>query len=159
MIYSSACAYAIQAMARLALLRPDGYVLLEDICEGADLPRHFVAKIFQDLVRHGLLTSAKGRGGGFALGRKPEKISLLDILAVVDGTETLDACMVGMGECNDQQPCAMHDHFQPLRQALREFLERTTLADMNDSLRGKIEASGKKVPKPKTRSKPLRIIY
>jgi len=159
MIYSNACAYAIRAMARLALLRPDGYILLDEICEGGDLPRHFVAKIFQDLVRNGLLTSAKGRGGGFALARKPAKVSLLDIVAVVDGTEWLDACMVGMAQCDEKQPCAMHDHWQPLRQELKDFLERTTLADMSTSLRNKIEKAGDEVPVPKSRSKPLRIIY
>lgn len=75
MIYSNACAYAIHAMARLASLRPDGYVLLDELCADSDLPRHFVAKIFQDLVRQGLLKSAKGRGGGFALARKARKIT------------------------------------------------------------------------------------
>jgi Rrf2 family protein len=134
-------------------------MLLDELCEGGDLPRHFVAKIFQDLVRQGLLTSAKGRGGGFALARKPEKICLLDIVTVVDGTDSLDECMVGMAECDEKQPCAMHDHFRPLRQEVRRFLEKTTLADMSQSLRSKFEKAGKKVPTPKSRSKPLRIIY
>ena len=43
MIYSNACAYAIRAMTRLAMMRPDGYVLLDELCEGSDLPQHFVA--------------------------------------------------------------------------------------------------------------------
>ena len=70
MIYSNACAYAIRAMARLALLRPEGYILLDELCDNSDLPRHFVAKIFQELVRRGLLISAKGRRGGFAQDRQ-----------------------------------------------------------------------------------------
>ena len=44
MIYSNACSYAIQAMTRLALVRPDGYVLLDELCEGTDLPRHLDRK-------------------------------------------------------------------------------------------------------------------
>jgi Rrf2 family protein len=158
MIYSNACAYAIRAMARLAMIRPDGYVLLEELCEGTDLPRHFVAKIFQDLVRNGLLTSAKGRGGGFALARQPSKIALFDIVAVVDGVEWLDACVVGMAECNDKQPCPQHDHWQPLREQLRGFLTATTLADMADSLRFKIEALGGPLPQAKSQSKPVKVI-
>ena len=75
MLYSHTCAYAIRTMSRLAAIRADGYVLLNELCAGGELPRHFVAKIFQDLVREGLLISAKGRGGGFVLARPPETIT------------------------------------------------------------------------------------
>ena len=159
MIYSKASAYAIRAVTRLALLRPDGYVRLEEICQDDVLPHDYMAKIFLELVRQRLLISAKGRGGGFALTREPAKVSLLDIVAVIDGTEWLDACTVGMGECNAKQPCPVHDHFELLRQDLRSFLERTTLADSTAALRSKYEKAGKKVPTPKSRSKPLKIIH
>ena len=156
MIYSNACAYAIRAMARLAMLRPDGYVLLDELCEGSDLPRHFVAKIFQDLVRKGLLTSAKGRGGGFALARKPSKITLYDIVAVVDGVEDLDACVVGFAKCDDKQACPLHDQWAPMRNQIKEFLARTTLDKMSETVLTKMEILGQPVPELKSPSKPLR---
>lgn len=157
MIYSNACSYAIRAMARLAMLRPDGYVLLDELCEGTDLPRHFVAKIFQDLVRHGLLTSAKGRGGGFALARKPSEITLFDIVAVVDGVEELDHCVVGMAKCDDQQPCPQHDQWKSIRIQLRKFLVETSLEKMSRTLERKLELSKQPIPEPKSKSKPVRI--
>jgi Rrf2 family protein len=155
MIYSNACAYAIRAMTRLAALRPDGYVLLDDLCEGSDLPRHFVAKIFQDLVRKGLLTSAKGRGGGFALARKANKISLYDIVEVIDGVEQFDACVVGMHRCDDLQPCPQHDHWKPLRSELKNYLMQTSLEEMAASLSRKLELIGKPLTKPESKSKPV----
>ena len=157
MIYSNACSYAIRAMSRLAMLRPDGYVLLDELCEGTDLPRHFVAKIFQDLVRRGLLTSAKGRGGGFALARRPESISLHDIVGVIDGVEELDQCVVGMERCDAQQHCPQHDDWEPLRNQLREFLTGTTLARMADTIKRKLELAGHPVPELKSKSKPVKI--
>lgn len=156
MIYSNACAYAIRAMARLAMLRPDGYVLLDELCEGSDLPRHFVAKIFQELVRKGLLTSAKGRGGGFALARKPGRITLYDIVAIIDGVERLDQCVVGMEKCNDQQPCPQHDQWVAIRQTLATFLRETTLERMALTLNTKLELLGKGKPQLKSKSKPVR---
>jgi len=90
MIYSNACAYAIRAMTHLAMVRPHGYLLLDELCEATLVPRHFIAKIFQDLVRKGLLVSAKGRGGGFALARPVDQIMLADIVAVVDGLEQFE---------------------------------------------------------------------
>lgn len=157
MIYSNACAYAIRAMARLALVRPDGYVLLDELCEGSDLPRHFVAKIFQELVRKGLLTSAKGRGGGFALAKKPGKITLYDIVAVIDGVERLDQCVVGMEKCNDQQPCPQHDQWVSIRQTLANFLRETTLEKMAGTLKRKLELIGADLPEPRSKSKPVKV--
>lgn len=157
MIYSSACSYAIRAMARLAMVRPDGYVLLEELCAGTDLPKHFVAKIFQELVRRGLLTSAKGRGGGFALARPANKITLYDIVAIVDGVEELDHCVVGMARCDDEQPCPQHDQWKGIRNQLRRFLLETTLERMSATLGRKMEISGQPKPEFKHKSKPLRL--
>lgn len=156
MIYSNACAYAIRALTRLAALRPDGYALLDELCDESDLPRHFVAKIFQDLVRKGLLVSAKGRGGGFALARSPEKISLYDIVAAVDGTEQLEACVVGFAKCDDKQPCPQHEQWKPIRQQLRGYLQKTTLANMGEALGRKLETLGRPLPVLESKSKPVK---
>lgn len=139
MIYSNACAYAIRAMSQLAMLRPDGFMLLDELCDGTDLPRHFVAKIFQDLVRKGLLASAKGRGGGFALPRSPDQITLYDIVAAVDGADHLEDCVVGMARCDDKQPCPQHDQWKSVREHLRKFLKETTLTTMSATLQRKLQ--------------------
>jgi len=155
MIYSNACAYAIRAMTRLAMVRPDGYVLLDELCEGNDLPRHFVAKIFQDLVRKGLLLSAKGRGGGFALARPADQISLFDIVTVIDGAEQFEQCVVGFATCNDQQPCPQHDQWKHIRESIETYLKQTTLAEMAQTLDKKLRTLGVAVEEPRSRSKPL----
>jgi len=154
-IYSKQCAYAIRALTRLAMVRPDGYVLLDELCEGTDLPRHFVAKIFQDLVRKGLLQSAKGRGGGFALARKPDKIRLYDIVVLIDGQEQFDQCVVGMAECDDRQPCPQHEEWVHIRANIRKFLIETTLAKMSRTCSRKLELIGVTVPEPQSKSKPV----
>lgn len=155
MIYSSACAYAIRALSHLALMRPDGYVLLDELCDGTDLPRHFVAKIFQDLVRHGLLISAKGRGGGFALAQPPKQMTLYDIVEAVDGVRGLDQCVVGMAKCDDKQPCPQHDQWKSIRGSIRTYLEKTTLDRMAKTLDRKLQLIGKSRPQARSRSKPV----
>ena len=127
MIYSAACAHAIRAMSRLAAEKPGGYLLLEDLCEGTDLPRHFVAKILQDLVRRELLASAKGRGGGFALARPPNTIRLYDIVVAVDGVKQFNECVMGLAQCDDHQPCPLHDDWTIVRKVIENFLLETTL--------------------------------
>ena len=156
MIYSNACAYAIRALTRLTMVRPDGYVLLDELCEGTDLPRHFVAKIFQDLVRNGLLVSAKGRGGGFALARPPQDIPLIDIMAIIDSKDDLDSCVVGMAQCDDEQPCPQHDEWKSLRGEIRKFLEETNLRTMAETLSNKMAIIGEPTPIFQSKSKPVK---
>ena len=137
MIFSSSTEYAIRGLSELAARKADGPIMLDDLVAGTGLPRDFVAKIFQKLVHAGILRSAKGRGGGFALARAQHEITLMDIVEAIEGPQLLDACVVGLERCNDHMPCAQHDLYKPIRQRLKDYLRTTTLADMAASLRSK----------------------
>jgi len=139
MIYSTTCSYAIRAMSRLAVIRPDGYVRIQELCEGTNLPSHFLAKIFRDLVGAGLLTSAKGRGGGFALAKRPKEIRLYDIVDAIDGIKSYSQCVVGLAKCDATQPCPQHDQFTPVRKQILAYLESTTLHQMSQALAKKMD--------------------
>ena len=130
MLYSNACTYAVRALARLAHERPDGYLLMDELCADTSLPRHFVAKIFQGLVRDGLLHSAKGRGGGFALAHKPQDITLAEIVAAVDGPDVLDDVEVGITD--EDHPIL--PKWATLGTRVRAYLEKTTLKQIADQL-------------------------
>jgi Rrf2 family protein len=137
MIFTSATEYAIRGLSELAARKVEGPIMLDDLVAGTGLPRDFVAKIFQKLVRAGILRSAKGRGGGFALARPQHEITVMDIVEAVEGPQTLDRCVVGLERCNDSMPCSQHDLYKPIRQRLKDYLRTTTLADMAASLRTK----------------------
>lgn len=139
MMYSTTCSYAIRAMCRLALLRAEGYVTLQTLCKGSDLPTTFVAKILGDLTRGGLLRSAKGRGGGFALACDPGRITLCDIVDVIDGDQQQRQCVVGLAVCDDAQPCPQHEQFKQVRKQVQRYLASTTLDEMSTALSRKLE--------------------
>ncbi len=130
MIYSSACEYALRAMSYLVEQGSGARVLARDVSSNENLPGPFLGKIFQTLVKGGLLTSTKGPGGGFSLARDPETITLFDIRAVVDGVSDLDGCAAGLAACSDEQPCPLHDTWKPVRAEIRAYLEKTNLAQM-----------------------------
>lgn len=138
-VYSRSCAYAIRAMSRLAMLKSEGYVSLRDVCAGSDLPKTFVAKIFGELTQAGMLTSAKGPGGGFALTKGADQITLLSIVDVIDGLTPYNRCVVGLSRCDDRQPCSQHDRFKPIRKLILAYLGTTTLDQMSEALLTKIE--------------------
>jgi Rrf2 family protein len=128
MIYSNAAVHAIRALAFLAAMPPQQRVLVRQLCEGSNLPRAFVAKIFQLLARDGLLISHKGRGGGFTLARDPSEVSLLQIVRAIDGLDTFGSCLFQLGPCNGHRPCPMREGWEPVRNAILKYLSDTTLA-------------------------------
>lgn len=136
MLWSSACDYAIRAATHLSA-QPDALVQLRDIARLEDIPAPYVGKILQALVRADILRSVRGPRGGYGLARPPQDITLLMIVAAVDGTRQLESCTVGLGPCSHDRLCPLHDAFSPVRDSIRAYLERTTLADMAVALAGK----------------------
>jgi Rrf2 family protein len=137
MIFSSSTEYAIRGLSELACRNAEGPVMLDELVAGTDLPRDFLAKVFQKLVHGGVLRSAKGRGGGFALARPAHEITLMNIVEAIDGPQIFDRCVVGLEKCNDQMPCPQHDLYKPIRQRLKDYMLTTTLADLAASLKAK----------------------
>jgi Rrf2 family protein len=155
-IFSNPTEYAIRALSELVLMidgledepasgggRGRNYVMLNNLVERTTLPREFMAKIFRQLVEGGVLTSAKGPGGGFTLARPAREISLLDIIEAVDGSSPVEGCVVGLARCNDTTPCPQHELFKPIRQRLRTYLSNTTLAETAASLKAKKNSNAK----------------
>lgn len=129
MLFSQSCKYAIRALVHLSS-NTDGPSLSRDIAHDIQVPEHFLAKILQDLARHQLLDSFKGRGGGFQLARPPGRISLGEIVHAVDGNGLTENCLLGLPNCSAESPCAMHDWWSTQRQELKEMLEGQSLADL-----------------------------
>jgi Rrf2 family iron-sulfur cluster assembly transcriptional regulator len=137
MIHSSACEYAIRAMTYVADFAPGTRLLARDISAHERIPGPFLGKIFQTLVRSGLLKSSKGPGGGFSLAKDPATITLHDIYTAIDGNTYLDACAVGLARCSDEMPCPLHERWKPIRERIRQYLQTTSLADMAEATRRK----------------------
>jgi Rrf2 family protein len=137
MIFSSSTEYAIRGLSELAIRADAGPTIVDDLVAGTDLPRDFLAKVFQKLVRGGILRSMKGRGGGFSLARPAHEITIMNIVEAIDGPQLFDLCVVGLERCNDQMPCPQHDLYKPIRQRLKDYLTTTTLADLSASLKAK----------------------
>jgi Rrf2 family protein len=100
MLYSSAAEYAIRALTQLALNeiefgqpKPSP---VKELAEREAIPQHFLGKVFQTLVRAGILSSMRGPHGGFALARPASQITLYEIVQAIDGTAALDRCVIGL---------------------------------------------------------------
>jgi Rrf2 family transcriptional regulator, iron-sulfur cluster assembly transcription factor len=139
MIYSKPCEYAIRALAYLARSRRDRAARTEQIARAENLPAPVLGKVLRDLTRKGLLESRRGPGGGFRLARRPELITLRDVVAAIDGLDPFLQCAVGLERCSDDAPCPLHDSWKALRSRMMEYLEMITVAQMAEAVNRKKE--------------------
>lgn len=137
MLYSRPTEYALRALTYMGVRNPRGVTRVQEIAQAEDLPAPFLAKVLQQLARSGLLTSVKGPKGGFGFSRPPEEISLMEVVAVIDGTEGFTRCAVGLAECSDESPCPLHDAWKPLRTQINDYLQGISVADLATALNKK----------------------
>lgn len=119
--------YALQGLAFLAAADPNRAVPLAEIAEAQRLPASFLAKIFQKLVRHGILVAARGRGSGYHLSRDPTALRIRDIFEAIEGPGVFERCQFWQGHCSDANPCPLHEWFKHLKPAFAAQLDSITL--------------------------------
>jgi len=137
LLFSSSCEYGIRALTHLAMHREDGPCLVREIAEEEAIPRHYLAKILQQLAGHGLVRSTKGPGGGFALARDPETLMVSEIVDILEPGRNPERCVLGLDECSDEAPCPLHETWSSLRDNFFDHLSRTTLIEMAKVLQEK----------------------
>ena len=124
--------YALRAMIELA--RESGQVTAGELAVRADAPRKFLEAILLTLARQGLVTSRRGKFGGYLLAREPARISFAEIIRLVDGPLALTPCVSRTAfrrceDCRDLATCALREALLRARDATAAVLEGYSLAD------------------------------
>lgn len=127
--------YALKALLYLAR-QPEGQaVLIRDLAAAERMPKKFLEQILLDLNRKGLLQSRKGKGGGYLLGKPPEKIMMGDVIRLTDGPLAPVPCVSKTAyhrceECENEKTCLIRRTMKDVREAIAGVMDRTSLADM-----------------------------
>jgi Rrf2 family protein len=130
--------YGIMGMVYLAMQPFDRVTLLHEIAEGQDIPESYLAKIFQDLCKEGLVCSRRGAKGGFCLARPASEITLLQVIEALEGPISLNRCLDIREECPHLETCAVAP---VLRQAQAQLLETLNAATFDVLARESIALS------------------
>ena len=130
MTYSTSSKYAVMALIELAAHRDDRPVQIRAISESTGIPRYFLAKLVQTLVKAGILDSTKGRGGGIRFALPASQVSIVDVVKAIDGHQALKDCMFGIQACDGTRGCPIRSKWEPIRKQIINFLENTTVADL-----------------------------
>jgi len=116
--------YALRAM--LYLAKENERVPTSKIAESQKIPSSFLAKIISQLSIAGLIHTSRGAGGGVSLARKPEEISLLDVVEAIDGPITLNECTQDPSICTFGKSCPIHEVWCETQKAMVSKLQAAT---------------------------------
>ena len=145
MIHRRSAQLALQASLLLAL-EPEGAPRrVSEIADELGVPRTYLAKVLQGLTRVGLLHAVRGPGGGVCLARSPREIHLWDVLSALEPAREFEHCFLGLGECNEVQPCPLHDAWGPIRADILAMLQTKSLWEFASEAREKQVLTGRPV--------------
>lgn len=130
MKFSKPGQYALRSMIYLATSSHGRTVTIEEIARETKLPKHFLSKVFQDLVHSNLVVSQKGPHGGVNLARSPEDISLREIVEAVVGPLDAEDCFLGFGRCDELNYCPIHKPCDESWKNIIKVLDETPLSSL-----------------------------
>ncbi|QTH72773.1 Fe-S cluster assembly transcriptional regulator IscR [Pseudoalteromonas xiamenensis] len=122
--------YAVTAMLDVALHASIGPVPLADISERQEISLSYLEQLFARLRKHGLVSSVRGPGGGYLLGREAVAISVGDVINAVDESVDATRCHGSTGGCQSGLRCLTHSLWSDLSIRIEDFLNNITLAEL-----------------------------
>jgi Rrf2 family protein len=127
--------YAMLALTRLAKERGKGAILISDIARSENIPQRYLEAILLDLKKTGILGSKLGKSGGYFLIRKPEDITLSEVVRHFEGPIALVPCVSQRAYqpcefCKDELKCNIKKVFKEIRDYTYSKLEQTTLESL-----------------------------
>ena len=124
---SEAATLALHTMAMLAA-NPSRKVPAREVAAAYKVSEAHLAKVLQRLGKAGLVSSTRGPKGGFLLGKKPARITLLSVFEAVEGPIGFRNCMFAKKACKGEH-CVMGNALRDANQVLKDYLTQTTLAE------------------------------
>lgn len=127
--------YGLKALTNIANKSSNTPVLISEIAEEENISRKFLEIILLQLKNNGFLGSKKGKGGGYYLIRKPEDITIAELIRVLEGPIALLPCVSlnfyeKCDDCKDEEACSLSRLMIEVRDSTLKVLENKSLADL-----------------------------
>jgi len=117
-MFSNSTKYAIRTVEFLFLHRNIGKTSVAELAMELNIPRSYLSKVLQQLSKSKIISSTKGRGGGFYMSKENIKRPLIDIIICIEGYNVFDECILGLHSCKDEAPCLLHKYFRDFKKSI-----------------------------------------
>jgi Rrf2 family protein len=144
--------YALRSLINLGFAEEVKRPLVQasELAESEQLPVKFLEQILQVLKEAGLVKSARGKFGGYALAKPAAKIKIGEVVRLVDGPLAPIACVSQTAyekcTCPDEVHCGLRMLMLDVRNAISDILDRYTLADVVEVTLRKMRRDGVPLP-------------
>ncbi|MEW6009305.1 MAG: Rrf2 family transcriptional regulator [Candidatus Omnitrophota bacterium] len=131
--------YALKAMLELAIHYSHGVVTIAELSKRLDIPIKFLEQVLLDLKHSGFLESRRGTQGGYRLAKHPAKITLGEIITLVEGPIEPIACArqdAAYKGCKDIYKCVFRNIWLRIAKANSEIIDTVTFEDLARSFLG-----------------------
>jgi Rrf2 family protein len=108
-----------------------------EVSREIEAPPFFTAKILQRLVRTGFLESLKGKNGGFYFDPDKPDLPLKKLISATEGDRSFSGCGIGLKNCNENNPCPLHEKYAPIRNAINELVSHETVQSLAEKVHNK----------------------
>jgi Rrf2 family protein len=126
--------YAVRALLQIAR-KPSERMPVSELTARLKIPHPFLRKIFQTLQKEGVVSSSKGRGGGFVLAAAPRESSLIRLMEIFQGPLELSHCLYREDLCTDIRTCPLRRRIQSLEKIIVKDIQSITLQSLLDKRR------------------------
>ncbi len=132
--------YAIRSLIHIAK-KPEGTVFMRsELSKACDIPDSFLGKILQNLAKAEILSSERGKKGGFRLNKPTQNITVYDINKAIEGELSLNECIFDDSFCAIVNTCSAHKMWGSIQDTLLQKLKSYTLKQLaDDETRGQKE--------------------
>lgn len=121
--------YGVKAMVDLAIHYSEEPVSIKNISERQNISECYLEQLFSPLRKAELIKSVRGAQGGYVLSRDPEKITVADIMGVLEGPIEISNCLEEES-CNNIDNCATRLLWARIKESMDAVMKTTTLKDI-----------------------------
>ena len=131
MLISTKGRYALRVLVDMAEHVNGEYVPLKEVARRQDISEKYLESVVKLLVKGGILTGIRGKGGGYRLLREPDAITIGEILRICEGSMSPVACLEdNAAPCGRASYCRTLPLWRGLNQVISEYLDSRTIADL-----------------------------
>lgn len=126
--FSKSSRYALRALMYLSRNKDKPHIKIQEIAKEENLPLNFLSKIFQVLVKDGMVDSKLGPKGGVRLSMNCYRLSIADVIVAIDGNMDLESCVLfGHNKCPEIKSCPIQNECKNSRLKMWDKLKKMRL--------------------------------
>ena len=129
-MFSNSTKYAIRAIVHMLKHQDKGKNTVVEMATELHIPQPYLSKVLQQLSKSDVISSAKGRGGGFFLSKSNMDRPLIDVVICIEGHNVFNQCVLGLPACSDENPCILHPQFKAFKASIEQSICNQAVEDL-----------------------------